>query len=362
MKIAIVAPLGERVPPKKYGGTERFIYTLTQGLVKSGHDVTLFASGDSETSARLISSHPKSLREAKIKNPYQAGSIPMLNIGKAYSMQDKFDVIHDNNGYLSLPTATLATTPVVMTLHGAFHPDGKKLYEELNNFNNPYFVSISYSQRKPAPALNWIGNVYHGIEVTDYPFSSEHDGYLLYVGRITEEKGVHHAIDVAQFLDLPLVIAAKLDPCDMPYFKEFVEPRLTDKIKWIGEVDAASRNRLMSRALCFIHPVMWREPFGLTLIESMACGTPVVAFGRGSIAEIVKHGKNGFIAEDTSEMIEYVKNIESIKRKNCRTYVEQNFSATKMIQDYEAIYKKVIGMRSPEMVKTKTLPPSLVQN
>lgn len=346
MKIAHIAPLGERVPPPKYGGTERFVYTLVEGLVKRGHDVTLFASGDSQTNANLISVFPKSLREAGIKNPYEAGNMPMLNIGRAYLMQHDFDIIHDNNGFMSLPTAMLATTPVIMTLHGAISPDGKRLFEGLNNSLNPFFVSISLSQRKPVPNLNYVANIYHGLNIAEYPFSNDDDGYLLFVGRISEEKGVRHAIEVAEFLDLPLILAAKLDPVDVPYFKEFVEPKLSSKIKWLGEVSTETRNRLMSRALCFIHPVVWREPFGLALIEAMACGAPVAAFNRGSIPEVVRHGKTGFIAEDTAEMIDYIKKIKNIKRKACRLHVEHNFSAEKMISEYENVYRKVIGLKS----------------
>lgn len=346
MKIAQIASFGERVPPKKYGGTERFVYTLTEGLVERGHNVTLFASGDSVTSAKLISVYPKSLRESNFRNPYEAGNIPMLNIGKAYSMQHEFDIIHDHNGYMSLPSATLATTPVIMTLHGAILPDAKRLYEGLNNQNNPVFVSVSYSQRKPAPNLNYVSNIYHGINLEDYPFSNEEEGYLLFVGRINEEKGVHHAIEVAEFLDMPLVIAAKLDNCDVPYFKEYIEPRLSDKITWVGEVTSRVRNKLMTKALCFLHPVTWREPFGLAIIESMACGTPVIAFNKGSIPEIVRHGKTGFVAEDVSEMIEYVRRVKEIKRKDCRIHVEKNFSAERMVLEYESVYRKILNLRT----------------
>ncbi|HVT01429.1 MAG TPA: glycosyltransferase family 4 protein [Patescibacteria group bacterium] len=362
MRIAQIAPLGERVPPKKYGGTERIVYSLTEELVNRGHDVTLFASGDSETSAHLVSVYPKSLREANISNPYEAGHLPMLNIGTAYSMQNKFDIIHDHNDSLSFPTAMLATTPVVMTLHGAFGPSAKKMYEGLNKFSsNVNLVSISMSQRRPSPDLNYIGNVYHGINVKDYIFSDKNEGYLLFVGRINEEKGVHHAIEVAEFLDLPLIIAAKLDENDRSYFAQYVKPRLNERIKWIGEVSSPVRNRLMSRALCLLHPVTWREPFGLVLIEAMACGAPVVAFNRGSIPEIVKHGKTGFIAEDTSEMIEYIKRVSSIKRANCRLHVKNNFSVEKMVGGYESIYEEVISLRR-ESVSNKIIHQTLTNN
>jgi len=351
MKIAQVAPVGERVPPKKYGGTERVVHALTEELVKRGHDVTLFASGDSTTSANLVASVPKALREAGSQNPYGAEYLSMLNIGTAYKAQSKFDVIHDHNVYLSLPTAILATTPVVMTLHGAIDADSRRFFENLNNKHNPFFVSISYSQRLPLPNLNYIGNVYHGLEMTDYPYSKESDGYLLFVGRISPEKGVHHAIEVAEYLDIPLIIAAKLDPADKKYFKKFIEPRLSEKIQWIGEVDQEKRNYLMSKALCFLHPVQWREPFGLTMIEAMACACPVVAFRRGSIPEIVKDKKTGYIVEDSAEMIEAVKNIHKIDRQECRKHALSRFNAEKMTDEYIQIYKSILSDREKKKMK-----------
>jgi glycosyltransferase involved in cell wall biosynthesis len=353
MRIAQVAPLGESVPPKKYGGTERVVYTLTEHLVSMGHKVTLFASGDSRTSARLVSAAESSLRDAGNKDPYGSTYHSMLNIGGAYVRQDEFDIIHDHNAHLSLPTALLATTPVVMTMHGAATPESKMMYDGLINKNNPYFVSISKSQRKPIPNLNWIANIYNGLDMTDFPFSKTDDGFILFVGRISAEKGIHHAIATAEYLNLPLIIAAKLDPVEMPYFEQFVKPHLNERIRWIGEVDAEERNRLMSRALCFIHPVTWREPFGLTLIEAGACGAPVVAFNKGSIPEIIKHGKNGFIVEDVSEMIEYVKNITSIKRSVCRKIALANFNGEKMAQEYEEVYKKILSENQVEKLRSE---------
>jgi glycosyltransferase involved in cell wall biosynthesis len=342
MKIGMIAPIGERVPPKKYGGTERVVYALTENLVRRGHDVTLFASGDSQTSAKLVSVVPNALREANNNNPYGVEHLSMLNIGIAYQMQHKFDIIHDHNVYFSLPTATLASTPVIMTMHGAITPEVKRYFEGLNNPYNPSFVTISHAQSLPIPDINFVGNVYHGLDMQHYPFSRDNDGYLLFVGRIHPEKGVEHAIEVAEYLNLPLVIAAKLDKPYIPYFKEKVEPRLNDKIQYIGEVDEERRNRLMSNALCLLHPVTWREPFGLVIIEAMACGCPVIAFRRGSIPEIIQHGKNGFIVEDTPEMIEYVTQINKIERRYCRKYALQNFNVDRMTDDYERIYQNVI--------------------
>jgi glycosyltransferase involved in cell wall biosynthesis len=339
MRIAQIAPIVERVPPKKYGGTERMVHALTEELVKRGHEVTLFASGDSITSARLESVYPRGIREAKIKDLYGVNPWTLLNIGLAYEMQDEFDIIHDHLAPISLPTANISTTPVVMTMHGAFNAQNKILFQTMHG---PHVVTISESQMYSLPSLNHAGTVYNGLPMEDYPFGEEMGEYLLYVGRISLEKGVHFAIEVAQQLDLPLILAAKVDRQDEAYFKEYIEPRLSDRIQWIGEVDETDRNKLMMNARCFLHPVTWREPFGLALIEAMACGCPVVAFDKGSIPEIIDTGVTGYVVQDLDTMIEAVENIGTIDRKICRERALNNFSATKMADGYEAVYIKIL--------------------
>ncbi|MBL8158046.1 glycosyltransferase family 4 protein [bacterium] len=339
MRIAQISPIVERVPPKKYGGTERMVHALTEELVKRGHEVTLFASGDSLTSAKLESVYPRGIREAKMKDIYGLNPWTLLNLGLAYELQDEFDIIHDHLAPVSLPIANLATTPVVMTMHGAFNAETKKLFQTLHG---PHIVTISEAQMYSLPSLNHAGTVYNGLPMDDYPFGEEMGEYLLYVGRISQEKGVHFAIEVAQQLDLPLIIAAKVDPQDQLYFKEYIEPRLSDRIQWIGEVNEEERNKLMMNARCFLHPVTWREPFGLTLIEAMATGCPVVAFDKGSIPEIIDTGVTGFVVQDLDTMIEAVENIGNIDRAVCRERALTNFSATKMADGYEAVYMKVL--------------------
>jgi glycosyltransferase involved in cell wall biosynthesis len=252
MKIAQIAPIIERVPPVRYGGTERVVFYLTEELVKRGHDVTLFASGDSKTSAKIDSIYPRALREVKIKDLYGLNSLTLLNIGNAYRRAEEFDIIHEHNGQFALPVANIVKKPVVFTMHGPFTPEVRRVY---NVLSNPNVVSISNAQARSAPGINFIDTIYHGMHMEHYPFSGEHDDYLLFVGRISMEKGVHHAIEAAQYLNMPLIIAAKLDEIDLPYFKEYVSPYLSENIKWIGEVDEEKRNELMSRALCFLHPV-----------------------------------------------------------------------------------------------------------
>ncbi|MDB5224510.1 MAG: hypothetical protein JWO43_132 [Candidatus Adlerbacteria bacterium] len=340
MKIAQIAPIVESVPPKKYGGTERVIHALTEELVKRGHDVTLFASGDSVSSAKIESVYPRSLREARMPDLYGTNTWTLLNIGLAYELQDEFDIIHDHTAPMSLPAANIATTPVVATMHGAFNRTNRKLFQTLRG---PSIVTISQSQVYAAPDINHAGTVYNGLSMEHYPFSDTHDDYMLYVGRISMEKGVHFAIEVAEQLDMKLIIAAKVDPQDQNYFKTYIEPRLSDRIRWIGEVDEAERNQLMSKAKCFLHPVTFREPFGLTLIEAGACGCPVVAFDRGSIPEIIKTGITGFVVDDVEAMIDAVNAIAQIDRAACRAHVLENFSAKKMTDGYEEIYKKLLN-------------------
>ncbi len=343
MKIAEVAPVIERVPPKKYGGTERVVSALTEELVRRGHDVTLFASGDSLTAAKLVAVYPRAIREARMQDIYGTNIWTMLNLGMAYDRQDEFDIIHDHNGFLSLPAANIARTPVVMTLHGSFDPINRRIYVPLGK--KAHFVSISRSQARGAPSLNWAGTVYNGLPMDDFPFSAENDGYLLFVGRISLEKGVHFAIETAQYLNLPLIIAAKLENLDMPYFEEYIGPRLSDQIQWVGEVTQNDRNKLMSRAYCLLHPVTWPEPFGLTMIEAMACGCPVIGFRNGSIPEVIKNGKTGFVINNIDQMIDAVDKIPTISREECRKYALENFSAAKMTDGYLRIFERILKKR-----------------
>jgi len=340
MKIAQIAPMIERVPPKKYGGTERVVHALTEELVRRGHKVTLFASGDSITSAKLVSIYPRGLREACLKNTYGLNIYSLLNVGLAYQRQKEFDIIHDHTGPLGLTLANVAATPVVLTLHGPLLTENRIIFQ---TFKKPPLVTISKNQAKRVPNINLIGTVYNGLQMEHFPFSAQPDDYLLFVGRISMEKGTHHAIEAACALNMPLIIAAKLEQYDLPYFREYVGPRLSETIRWIGEVDETERNKLMEKALCFLHPVTWPEPFGLTLIEAMACGCPVVAFNKGSIPEIIAHGKSGFVVSDTDEMIEAISRIKIIKREDCRRHSLENFNAKKMADGYEKIYRKILN-------------------
>lgn len=353
MRIAQIAPIIESIPPAKYGGTERVISALTEELVRRGHEVTLFASGDSQTKANLLSVYHTSLRKANIENMYGHNIWSLLNVGIAYQMQDQFDVIHDHNSQnnpISLPIANTAKIPVVMTLHGPLTNGYSKAFEF---YKKPYLVTISKSQCNYASDLNYIGNVYNGLPMEHYPVYKDSEGYFLFVGRIevkhgVEEKGLLNAIEIAEKVKKPLLIAAKLDSKsegDIIYFKQYIQPRLSDKIRWIGEVNEVERNKLMSKADCLLHPVNWAEPFGLTLIEAMACGCPVIAFNKGSSSEIIVDGTSGFVVNDVQGAVRAVTKLGTIDRINCRKYSINRFSAARMTDEYEHIYQKVLSDR-----------------
>lgn len=340
LRIAQIAPIAEKVPPDKYGGTERIVSVLCDGLVERGHDVTLFASGDSKTRANLKYCVEKSLRDISINNRYGTNELTMLHAGVAYSFQDDFDIIHDHLGNLSIAAANLATRPVLMTLHGEMNENCQRLYQSLRN---PYLVSISKSQRNRALFLNHVATIYHGLNFENFPTSRRSQRNLLFVGSIQMEKGVHFAIDVAQKLKMPLIIAAKTNDVEKPYFEKYIKPRLRGGyVRIIGEVDEKTRNQLMSEAYCFLNPVTWQEPFGLVMIEAMACGCPVIAFNQGSIPEVVSDGKTGFVVEDVSEMLQKVKLIDKIDRAYCSRYAREKFNAQKMIDAYEEVYWQVL--------------------
>ncbi|MGI5827779.1 MAG: glycosyltransferase family 4 protein [Patescibacteria group bacterium] len=342
MRIAQIAPLAESVPPKKYGGTERVVAALTEGLVLRGHDVTLFASGDSEAKAKLFATYPKHLREAMPKDSVRRTMATLSHLGVAYAHQEEFDIIHDHTGFYGNAFAYSAQTPTLVTMHGAFTKENIELFESLSR---AYLVTISHRQRQLAPHLNHIATIYNGLNFDNYPFSDTHEGYLLYVGRISQEKGTRYTVEVARRLNMRLIIAAKLDnPKDRRYFKRYVKPYISDKIQWVGEVTEEERNKLYANALCLLHPVTWPEPFGLTLIEAMACGCPVIAFNQGSIPEIIQDRRTGYIVGNVDEMAARVKLISEISREECKNHARNNFNADRMVEAYESLYSTLLQL------------------
>ncbi|MDD3149666.1 MAG: glycosyltransferase family 4 protein [Candidatus Gastranaerophilales bacterium] len=343
MKIAQLAPLWESVPPKTYGGTELVVHLLCEEFIKYGHDVTLFACGDSKTSARLEAVIKKPMREMNVEIPsfYEIDSISRL-----LKRHREFDIIHNHIGYPFLPFTNLITTPVVTTLHGAFC--NKEEVGIYRRHKNNSFISISNSQRLGLKELNYIQTVYNGIAVEKYDFQETPDTknpYLAFLGRISEEKGVHHTIKIAKDNDFKLIIAGKIGKVDEPYYEEKIKPFIDGKqISYIGELGHNAKVEFLKNATATLHTVTWPEPFGLVMAESMACGTPVLALRNGSIPEVVKDRVTGFIEDDANILSKHVKDIHKIDRKACRKHVEDNFSAGKMAQNYLKAYEKTLSI------------------
>lgn len=341
LRIAQIAPLIESVPPLKYGGTERVVYYLTEGLVRSGHDVTLFASGDSVTSARLVAPVPESLRLGS--TAHSTIFMHMLMLSKVYDeMAGKFDIIHSHLEYLTLPYAARSRTPTIMTMHGRL--DMPDYADILKRYATLDYVSISDSQRKPAPGLNWAGTVYHGYPESLFRFNPDPGRYFVYLGRFSEEKRPDHAIMLANECKIHLKLAAKIDPADRLYFKERIEPLLESPyVEYVGEVDDIRKSELLRNAIALLNPIDWPEPFGLVMIEALACGTPVIVRRCGSSPEVITHGVSGFICDDKQDFINAIQNIDTISRASCRREFEQRFTLGHMTEKYEGLYRNIIS-------------------
>ena len=344
MRIAQVAPLHEAVPPKLYGGTERVVHYLTEELVKMGHEVTLFASKDSQTSARLIPCCERSLRLDPRCQDRLAHHVLMLE--KVAQMSSEFDVIHFHIDYLHFPLMRRLKTPHVTTLHGRLDiPDIYPLYRE---FAEMPVVSISNDQRKPLPFVNWVATVYHGLPKDLYRFYARGGDYLAFLGRISPEKRPDRAIKIAEKVGMKLLIAAKIDEADRAYYEEVIRPLLKSPwVEFIGEINDREKNEFLGKAYALLFPIDWPEPFGLVMIEAMACGTPVIAWRCGSVPEVIEDGVNGFIVESLEEAVEAVEKVPQIKRILCRKVFERRFSSERMAADYLDVYQKVILQEKP---------------
>jgi glycosyltransferase involved in cell wall biosynthesis len=347
MRIAQVAPLYESVPPRHYGGTERVVSYLTEELVRQGHDVTLFASGDSLTSARLVAATPRSLRLHEHCVDQLAHHVLML---ESVSQQaGEFDVVHFHIDYLHFPLSRRGDIPHLTTLHGRLDiADLQPLYRE---FSEMPLVSISNAQREPLPHANWRATVYHGLPATLYRPCYQRGEYLAFVGRISPEKRVDRAIEIARQVGMPLRIAAKVDPVDAAYFEQVIEPLLRDPlVEYVGEMGDADKGEFLGNAHALLFPIDWPEPFGLVMIEAMACGTPVVAYRRGSVCEVMEDGHTGFIVESLVQAVHATRRIREISRERCREVFEQRFTATRMANDYLEAYGHVLHRPQPQLV------------
>lgn len=342
MRIAQVSPLFEAVPPKLYGGTERVVYYLTEELVREGHEVTLFASGDSITSATLVATVDKALRLSADCEDMLAPHFAQMQ--DVISREDQFDIIHYHTGYLHFPFSQFAKTPTITTLHGKLNiPELKYVFDR---FHLP-LVSISNQQREPIPYANYVGTVYHGLPVDLHPIGKGDGHYLAFLGRISPEKGVDKAIEWAIASGMPLKIAAKVDKADKPYFEKEIRHLLDHPlIEFIGEINETEKSDFLGKALALLFPINWEEPFGMVMIEAMSCGTPVIAHQRGSVAEIITPGQNGFIVSSTEEAVNCIKGLASFRREKVNKVFAARFSAERMAKDYVKIYEKLCSQNN----------------
>jgi glycosyltransferase involved in cell wall biosynthesis len=359
MKIAQIAPLIESVPPRLYGGTERIVSYLTEQLVRLGHDVTLFASGDSVTSARLVSCATVALRlDASVRDP-----IPyyMLMLDRVHECAKDFDILHFHIDQFQFPLFRALAGRTVTTLHGRQDlPDLRPLYF---GFNEMPLVSISDSQRAPIINANFVATIYHGLPLDLHrPTFNPRGGYLAFVGRISPEKGLDHTIKVARMLGIPLKIAAKVDRTDEVYFREQIAPLLeAPNVQFIGEINEQQKTAFLGQALALMFLIDWPEPFGLSMIEAMACGTPVLALRRGSVEEVIDQGLTGYIVDDIEEAIVTLPRVMTLDRRAIRRQFEERFTATRMANDYLQVYNSLLAQLNANLASDKAeLVPTIV--
>ncbi|MEX0649765.1 MAG: glycosyltransferase family 4 protein [Candidatus Andersenbacteria bacterium] len=339
MRIGVLGPIWLPIPPSGYGGSEIVVYNLVEGLVDRGHSVTLFASGGSKTRAELRSVLDRPLLEIKGKFDFSDNSYDLLNASNAFAASEEFDVLHNMLGYQVLPFLPFAKCPVVHTSHSSI-----KEYDGLvMQFKDANYISISNAQRQLHPQLNYIDTVYHGIDTKKYvPAADATRDYFVFLSRIMPEKGVHLAIEAAKQSHQKLVIAGIVDERDKEYFATQIEPRIDDdQIRFVGSADEARKIELFQQAKAMIFPTQWHEAFGLVLIEAMACGTPVIAWNKGAVPEVITSGETGFVVESTEEMAEAMKNIDAISQERCRQEAEKRFSREAMAQGYERVYQSL---------------------
>ena len=359
MRIAQIAPLYESVPPRLYGGTERVVSHLTEQLVKLGHDVTLFASGDSLTAARLVSPCSAALR----LNPKSVDPLPyhIISLDQVARRAEDFDVLHFHTDYFHFPLSRNLQLPSLTTLHGRLDiADLQPLY---GCFPDAPLISISHSQRGPLPDANWIANIHHGLPPSLYKPRFERGDYLAFLGRISPEKRPDRAIKIALQSGMKLKIAAKIDRVDRDYFDTTIKPLLHEpSIEFIGEIGDHEKSEFLGNAYAYLFPIDWPEPFGLTMIEAMACGTPTIAFRCGSVPEIIADRVTGFIVDDVKCAVACVHRINEIERRTCRAVFEQRFSVERMTGEYVSLYKRVLGeLTEPELLEYEPTPPAILQ-
>jgi len=334
MHIAMLAPIAWRTPPRHYGPWESVTSLLTEGLVSHGHEVTLFATADSQTSGRLHAVCPHGYEEDRSLIPKVW---ECLHISELFEHADGYDLIHNHFDYLPLTYTGLTTTPVVTTIHGFSSPGILPVYKKYNH--KAFYVSISDADR--SPDLDYIKTIHHGIDIQQFDFQPAADDTLLFFGRIHKDKGARQAIEIARACNKKLILAGIIQ--DQTYYDQYVAPHIdNDKVIYVGSVGPVERNSLLGKACALLHPIQFDEPFGLSVIESMACGTPVIAFDRGSMPELIENGKNGFLVNNVDEAIEMVAHIKELDRATCRCYVKRYFTVERMVNEYIQVYEKIL--------------------
>jgi glycosyltransferase involved in cell wall biosynthesis len=345
VRIAQVAPLFESVPPQGYGGTERVVSYLTEALQAARHEVTLFASGDAQTAAQLCAGAPRALRlDPEHSDPV---ALHLMMIERVFERASEFDVVHAHLDYLAFPAARRCEVPVVTTLHGRL--DLPWIAPVLREFAEQRLISISRAQRAQQPQANWVATVHHGLPRDLYRFQPRCGNYLAFLGRISAEKRLDRAIEIAVRAGVPLRIAAKVDPSDEGYFRANIEPLLDHPlVEYLGEITDAQKNDFLGNARALLFPIDWPEPFGLAMIEALACGTPVIAWPHGTVPEILSDGVSGRIVADIDSAVRAVAEIDRIDRRRCRAEFESRFTAERMVRDYVKVYTNVLSGFGPK--------------
>jgi glycosyltransferase involved in cell wall biosynthesis len=342
MRIAMLAPIAWRTPPRHYGPWESIASLITEGLVARGHAVTLFATADSQTRGRLQAVCPRGYEEDRtlIAKVWEC-----LHISALFEQADAFDIVHNHFDFLPLTYSAMTTTPVLTTIHGFSSPGILPVYKKYNR--KTFYVSISDADR--SPDLDYIRTVYHGLDLTQFDFEPAPDDYLLFFGRIHPDKGAREALQIARASGKKLIMAGIIQ--DREYYERYVAPHIDDEqVVYVGSVDPVERNRLLGKALALLHPIRFDEPFGLSVVEAMACGTPVIAFNRGSMPELIEDGRSGFLVDSVDEAVAAVARVAEIERRQCRLRVEGHFSVARMIDGYLQVYAAMLEKR-PEVAE-----------
>jgi glycosyltransferase involved in cell wall biosynthesis len=344
MRVAVLAPPWFPVPPTGYGGIEWVVWLLAEGLAEEGHQVTLFATGDSRTKARL-----EYVYEEAPSDEIGQSFFELRHVFNCYSRQHEFDLINDHTGLLGAGLGGALRTPVAHTVHGPLDGVPGHLYEQLSAFAPDVgLISISMNQRKPKPDLHWIANCPNALDFDLYPFAPHRGDYLFFLGRMSADKGAHRAVRTAIEAGLPLKLAGKLrEPAEKAYFDEYVRPHLTSRIEYVGEVSHGEKVELLQHARATLFPIEWEEPFGLVMIESMACGTPVIASRWGAVPEVVAPGVSGVIVDHWGDARAALEQADAISPESCRAYAEEHFTPARMVRDYLAAFEKLLSGHAP---------------